>query len=215
MQQAVGAQFSVSFDGPAEAALATEALDSLDRAYWRVGAVLGTYPAEPISVVLYTRDQFTDITRSPAWAAGAYDGVIRVPMRGALDNRAELDRVLAHEFVHALVRSLAPRGVPTWLNEGLATALETGEPGPAERRADDAPRRPPLGSLTRPFRGLSGNEAELAYGASARAARRLLDTAGGAAVANLLRDLGDGAGIDAAFRRRVQQSFDDFAASLE
>ena len=85
-----------------------EALASLDRAYWRIGAMLGAYPDRPISVVLYTTEQFHDITRSPAWAAGAYDGTIRVPMRGALDNADELDRVLAHEFTHALVRTLAP-----------------------------------------------------------------------------------------------------------
>ena len=104
MQQAVGSHFTVSFDGPAEAALAAEALDSLDRAYWRIGSVLTTYPNEPIPVVLYTTEQFRDVTRSPGWAAGAFDGTIRVPMRGALDDPKELDRVLAHEFTHAVVR---------------------------------------------------------------------------------------------------------------
>ena len=34
---------------------------------------------------------------------GAYDGTIRVPMRGALDDAKELDRVLAHEGGAALV----------------------------------------------------------------------------------------------------------------
>ena len=114
----------------------------LDRAYWRIGLLLGgTYPNEPVPVVLYTGEQFRDITRSPSWAAGAYDGIIRVPMRGALDNPTELDRVLSHEFAHALIRNLAPRGVPTWLNEGLATALETGDLEWAEkqvRRAAEA-----------------------------------------------------------------------------
>ena len=127
MQQAIGSHFTVSFEGPAEAALAAEALASLDRAYWRVGSVLATYPNDPIPVVLYTTEQFRDITRSPGWAAGAFDGAIRVPMRGALEDPNELDRVLAHEFTHAVVRLLAPRGVPTWLNEGLATALEAGD----------------------------------------------------------------------------------------
>jgi hypothetical protein len=214
MQQSVGAHFTVAFEGPPEARSAAEALESLDAAYWRIGAVLSTYPAAPIRVALYTTEQFTDITRAPAWAAGAYDGVVRVPMRGALDNRAELDRVLAHEFVHALVRTLAPRGVPTWLDEGLATALETGEPGDAERRAGAAPRRPPLAALAGSFRRLSGAEAQLAYGASARAVRRLLEAAGGVAVTNLLRDLGDGADFDAAFLRRTDRSFQDFAASI-
>ena len=131
MQQAVGSHFTVSFEGPAEAALAAAALESLDKAYWRIGELLGTYPSDPIGVVLYTTEQFRDVTRSPTWAAGAYDGTIRVPMRGALDNPAELDRVLAHEFTHALVRTLATRGVPAWLNEGLAAALERAGGDPA------------------------------------------------------------------------------------
>ena len=86
LQQTLDANFTVSFEGPEEAALAAEVLEALDRAYWRIGAVLATYPASPINVVLYTSEQFRDITRSPSWAAGAYDGTIRVPMRGALDN---------------------------------------------------------------------------------------------------------------------------------
>ena len=86
MQQSLNERFTVSFEGPEEATLAAQALESLDRAYWRIGEALSTYPNRPISVVLYTGEQFHDITRSPAWAAGAYDGTIRVPMRGALDN---------------------------------------------------------------------------------------------------------------------------------
>src|SRR2546428_161582 len=119
MQRAIGSHFTVSFEGPAEAELAAQALESLDRAYWRIGPLLGVYPSDPIPVVLYTSEQFRDITRSPSWAAGAYDGTIRVPMRGALDKSTELDRVLAHEFTHALIRTLASRNVPMWLNEGL------------------------------------------------------------------------------------------------
>jgi hypothetical protein len=35
-----------------------------------------------------------------------------------------LDRVVTHELVHAVIASAAPRQVPAWLNEGLATYLE-------------------------------------------------------------------------------------------
>ena len=211
MQQAVGSHFTVSFDGPAEAALAAEALDALDRAYWRVGQLLGTYPSDPIAVVLYTGEQFRDITRAPSWAAGAYDGVIRVPMRGALDKREELDRVLSHEFTHALIRTLASRGVPAWLNEGLATALEAGTLEWAERQA--AAQDPvPLRALQAGFGRFTGAEAQLAYATSALAARRLLEEAGGFAVANLLRDLGEGLDFNTAFLHRIQQPFAEFQA---
>jgi len=211
MQQAVGSHFTVSFEGPAEAELAAEALEVLDRAYWRIGQLLGTYPSEPIAVVLYTSEQFRDITRSPSWAAGAYDGTIRVPMRGALDKREELDRVLSHEFTHALIRTLASRGVPTWLNEGLATALETGNLDWAETRA--ATQAPvPLRALQGGFGRFTGAQAQLAYATSALAARRLLEEAGGFAIANLLRDLGEGAAFEDAFLHRIQRPFAQFQA---
>ncbi|HWF84994.1 MAG TPA: hypothetical protein VG222_09115 [Vicinamibacterales bacterium] len=214
MLQTVGSHFTVSFEGPQEAALAEQALASLDRAYWRIGQALGTYPYEPVPVALYTAQQFSDITRAPAWSGGSFDGVIRVPMRGALDNPKELDRVLAHEFVHALVHTLAGRGVPAWLNEGLATALETGEPDQTERRVADTHTAVPISALPASFGRLTGAQAQLAYATSAMAVRRLLDEAGGVAVANLLRDLGDGADFDAAFLHRIQRTFADFQASV-
>jgi len=120
MTSVAGAWFTVSFEGDADAELAARALASIERAADRIGLVLSTYPNQPISVVLYTSEQFRDITRAPIWAGGAYDGTVRVPMRGALANPQELDRVLAHEYTHALVHSLAPRNVPAWLHEGLA-----------------------------------------------------------------------------------------------
>ena len=218
LQQTIDAHFTVSFEGPEEAALAAEVLEALDRAYWRIGAVLSTYPASAINVVLYTSEQFRDITRSPSWAVGAYDGTIRVPMRGALDDPKELDRVLAHEFTHALVRGIAPRGVPAWLNEGLATALERGDLAGlawAEARVQQARVPVSLAALQTSFARLTGDQAQLAYAVSALAARRLVTNAGGVAVMNLLRDLGEGANFDAAFERRIQRSFTDFVASLQ
>jgi tetratricopeptide (TPR) repeat protein len=211
MQQAIGSHFTVSFEGPEEAALAQEALASLDRAYWRIGQLLDVFPAHPIPVVLYTTQQFADITRSPSWAAGAYDGVIRVPARGAIENGKELDRVLAHEFAHAIVRTLAGRGVPAWLNEGLATALETDAPGEAPAHAD-AGETIPLADLETSFGRLGSQEASAAYASSARAVRRLIDEAGGFALANLLRDLGDGVDFETAFLHRIQRPFSEFAA---
>ena len=210
MQQTIGTHFTVSFEGPSEEALANQALASLDRAYWRIGAILGAFPNLAVPVVLYTTEQFRDITRSPTWAAAAFDGTIRVPMRGALESGRELDRVLAHEFTHALVRTLAPRGVPAWLNEGLASALETEDANPADARAGGADAPLPLRRLPSTFAGLDGPQVQLAYATSAIAARRLLDEAGGAAVANLLRDLGEGVDFEAAFLHRIQRRYENW-----
>ncbi len=214
MRQQVGDHFAVSFEGPAEETLAEKAIESLNRAYWRIGGVLNGYPNASVRVVLYTTQQFRDITRSPEWAAGAYDGTIRVPMRGALDDEKELDRVLSHEFVHALVRTLSTAAIPTWLNEGLATVLESDDLGWAEQRVvQSKPVR--LSVLATSFSRFTGGQAQLAYATSALAVRRMLREAGGFAVANLITDLGEGVDFDRAFAHRMQRSFEDFQTSSE
>jgi hypothetical protein len=214
MRLEVGDFFTVSYEGAEDAAMAAQALESLNRAYWRICDVFGAFPPKSVPVVLYTGEQFQDVTRSPKWAAAAYDGIIRVPMRGAGEKGEDLDRVLAHEFTHALVRSLATRGLPTWLNEGLASVLESDNLGWATDRVAKLDAVPSLQVLAAPFGRLSGGNAQIAYAVSAVAAKRLLDEAGGAAVANLLRDLGDGVEFEAAFLHRIQKSLADFQASL-
>ena len=215
MRLEVGDHFTVSFEGAEDAAMAAQAVESLNRAFWRITEVFGAYPARSIPVVLYSGEQFRDITRSPQWAAAAFDGTIRVPMRGAGEKGEDLDRVLAHEFSHALIRSLATRGLPTWLNEGLASVLEGGTLEWASTTIATASRVPALTALSGPFSKMSGGDAQVAYAASALAARRLLDEAGGGAVANLLRDLGDGVAFEQAFLHRIQRSLADFEASLQ
>jgi tetratricopeptide (TPR) repeat protein len=214
MRLTVGDFFTVSFEGQRDADMATQALESLNRAYWRICDLFGAFPPKSVPVVLYSGEQFRDITRSPQWAAAAFDGTIRVPMRGAGEKGEDLDRVLAHEFSHALIRSLATRNLPTWLNEGLASVLESDSLDWARDRVGKATRVPSLTLLSGSFSKLGGGDAQVAYAVSALAARRLLDEAGGTAVANLLRDLGDGVDFEAAFLHRIQKPFAEFQASL-
>ena len=215
MLTAVGNFFTVQFEGAQDAAMASQALESLNRSYWRITDVFGLVPQQSVPVVLYTGEQFQDITRSPKWAAAAFDGIIRVPMKGAGEKGEDLDRVLAHEFTHALIRSVATRGLPTWLNEGLASVLESDDLDWAKAQVAKAPRLPSLTALSSSFNKLSGGDARIAYAASALAAKRLLDEAGGPAIANLLRDLGDGVPFEEAFLHRIQKSLADFEASLQ
>jgi tetratricopeptide (TPR) repeat protein len=214
MRLEVGDFFTVSFEGAEDAALAAQALESLNRAYWRICDVFGAFPPKPVQVVLYTGEQFQDVTRSPKWAAAAFDGIIRIPMRGAGEKGEDLDRVLAHEFTHALIRSMATGQLPTWLNEGLASVLERDSLDWATSRVSKRERVPSLAALSGPFGKLNGADAQVAYAASAIAARRLLDEAGGAAIANLLRDLGNGIDFERAFEHRIQKTLAEFEASL-
>jgi hypothetical protein len=215
MTLTAGDGYTVSFDGPPDAEIATRTKAALDKATQRIGQALLALPLAPVSVVLYTSEQFRDITRAPDWAAGAYDGIVRIPVRDALGDQRELDRVVAHEFTHAVVHALAARGVPTWLNEGLATVLESDVPGPVERAAAADPnvQLVPLGLLGTSFGRLAGEQAAVAYGRSAMAVRRMIEEAGGFAIANLLRDLGSGTPFDEAFARRMSISLENFEAA--
>jgi hypothetical protein len=166
--------------------------------------------------VIYTRAQFRDITRLAAWSAAAYDGRIRVPLGGERVEPGELDRVLSHEFVHAVVAMTGGRTVPAWLNEGLATALEPAadrhHPEAAAPRTAARHELTQLHHLHRGFTGLSRQDAEVAYESSARAVRRLLDQRGPAAIVALLQDLARGVAFADAFRQRLAIRYEEFAA---
>ena len=155
-------RFSIAFDGPAEARLAAHATQTLQSSYWRLGKSLGAYPSDPISVVFYTREAFQDATGAPEWADGAFDTRIRMPVRGALAVPEQFDRILVHELAHAMIAGLAPRGIPAWLHEGLATYLEPGDVRAAVARLQRA-RVVPLGDLQDGFSGLTAAQALVAY----------------------------------------------------
>ena len=212
--EARGAHFSVRFEGPGDELLARRAVDRLEEQYWRIGQALTAYPPNPITVVLYTQQQFRDITRLPSWTAAAYDGRIHVPMRGALEQTEELDRVLGHEFVHAVVFMLGGRNVPMWLNEGLAAHLERGGAEEAERVLAATRARPALEQLHRSFTGLSGEDAQVAYALSAKAVRRMMELRSPAAVVTLLQDLARGAAFATAFHQHIGMRYEDFQVMM-
>jgi tetratricopeptide (TPR) repeat protein len=180
--QATGAHFTVLFEGPADETAARRVVELLEESYWRVGRALSVYPTEPVTVVLYTRQQFRDVTRSPDWSGAVFDGRIRLPIAGSYDRADDLRRVLEHEYVHAVAATLVGSAAPVWLNEGLAGVLEPGGVEWADMVLAGAPRRLPFERLERGFAGLSGPDATLAYAQSTRAVKRILDLRGAPAV---------------------------------
>jgi hypothetical protein len=162
--------------------------------------------------VLYTQEQFRDVTRSPAWAAGTYDGTIRIPTRGAAEHPEELARVLIHEFVHSVVASIGGTAVPAWLNEGLASALEPGDKGEDDSTGDSD--RPLLSQLERGFGRLSSAQARLAYSESRLAVERLVQLRGMPAVVSLLEDLRRGVPLPSAFHQRIGMRYEDFESMI-
>jgi len=171
------ARFTVMFEGTAQQAIATRVSNVLENAYARVGKALNAYPPETVTAILYTGQQFRDITKSPDWAAAAYDGRIRIPVLGALKDPAELDRVVTHEFVHAVIHQMYPR-LPGWLNEGLATYLEPGDHTWLMTRLRSADGMIPLSRLTEAFHTMDGGDALVAYAQSYVGARVLSERLG-------------------------------------
>jgi hypothetical protein len=195
--------------------LASRALEVLEEAYFRIGSALFTFPDETITVVLYTQQQFRDITNAPAWAAAAYDGRIRVPIRGALEKPEELRRVLSHELTHAIVQTIAPRHIPSWLHEGLSGIFEPHGVERARAVLTRFPERVPFAKFERGFHALSSDEARLAYAQSTVIVQQLVDESGGPALVSILQDLDKGVPFSQAYQDRLFMSFELFLERLQ
>lgn len=121
------AHFLLSYDGARRDLLRRgyyQLGEMLESAYDEFGVAFNHYPVghgdSKIRVVLYLREEFESVTGIGHWAGGVYDGVVRIPVVDFERQKAELERVLRHELVHAFVRSFGGQDVPAWLNEGLA-----------------------------------------------------------------------------------------------
>jgi hypothetical protein len=170
------ARFNVMFEGATQQEIAARVLNVLESAYARVGPRISV-PPETVTAILYTGEQFRDITKSPSWAAAAYDGRIRLPVRGALNVPAELDRIVTHEYVHAVIHQLYPL-VPHWLNEGLATYLEPGDHARLVAYVHASAEKIPIARLDDGFDTPDPAEAAVAYGESYMGVRILAERLG-------------------------------------
>ena len=203
-QQRPGVRFNVLFEGPSQKAISDRVSTVLDGAYWNIGKTLNIYPGTALDVILYSNKQFQDITRAPAWAGGGYDGRIRLPVGNALASPAALDRVLVHEYVHAVVRNAAGNNVPAWVNEGLASYLESSDKTWARRILKQANGRIPLEDLMEGFGGFDSDSALVAYAQSYIAAELLCEKLN-PHVGAFLQLLGNGHTVDQALSRHGVQ----------
>jgi hypothetical protein len=192
-----GVRFRVLFEGPAEKAISDRVAAVLESRYWSIGKTLNTYPGETLTVILYSNQQFQDITRAPAWAGGGYDGRIRLPVGGALRSPKSLDRVVTHELVHAFIRTAAPTGAPTWVNEGIASYLESADHTWVAEVLRGADGRIPLEDMANGFDRFDGGTALVAYAESLVAGQLLCERLG-PNVGTFLQMLGSGHTVDQA-----------------
>ncbi|MDA9101099.1 hypothetical protein N9K06_00335 [Omnitrophica bacterium] len=88
------------------------------------GQYLNIHPDEDFTVILTDPDVFHSYTGAPAQVIGLFDGKIHLPIPSEVDENF-LKAVLWHEYAHAMVYSYTKGNVLVWLNEGMATYLES------------------------------------------------------------------------------------------
>lgn len=217
-EQAESGNFVLSWEGSdLSRSFSREVLEKLEQEFRELQISLDYTPREPISVILYTTQQFADITQSPSWAGAINDGKVRVPVQGLSSMTPRLAQVLKHEMVHSFVHRMAEGRCPTWFNEGLAQ-MESGENldryGPALARLYSQSRQVPLAKLEGSFQGLNTSAAGLAYAESRAAVEMLRDRYGDYQIPALLRSLGSGKTMEQALQEVLRMSYADLETEL-
>lgn len=178
-------------------------LENLEQDYQQLSREFETEPRSSISVVLYTNQAFFDVTRAPSWTGALYDGKVRIPLMGLNSVTPELAHALRHELTHAFIRQISAGRCPTWLNEGMAQAMEPRQLGSRAGRMAELFKNQqeiPYNTLESGFTSLSAVEANLAYDESLVAAEYLRGRYGMSDIIRLLQRLGQGEATESALR---------------
>jgi len=207
--------FLVKFEGEENLATANVIAILLEEAYGKVGADLDYYPDDRIEALLYSKERFMDITRSPSWVGAIYDGRIKIPAGGITEKTALLEKTILHEYTHAVVRRLSKGRAPVWLNEGMAqyedgSVLLDHEIWLKKMAVD---KRMDLRSLEGSFMGLSAADSEKAYAESLSATRYIIREYGTNAVRRIFVGLADGLTLDQSIQAAIGLSYDLFEES--
>jgi hypothetical protein len=185
--------FNLRYDGHVDDELTAGVRRHLEEQFWIQADALRHTPRQPITVLLYPKRKFRDVTQSPEWVGGLYDGKIRVPLGGLKRLNPVAAGVLNHELAHAIIHSKTRGNCPRWLHEGLAQRFE----GKASSRVDAERVAAQLAAgdaATWEDRGFS-------YPMALSLSRYLEARSGFHRVVDLLEELGRGASTDEAMQR--------------
>jgi tetratricopeptide (TPR) repeat protein len=219
--------FKLRYSGAAAPALARDVLRTLERHFSAIESELNFSPPEPIGVILYTQDAFSDITKAPAWAGAVNDGRIRVPVQGLESVDAELSRVLKHELTHSFIAQKTRSAcvglaasctihAPSWIHEGLAQWME------GERSGEDAAvllqiysrgQAIPLSQLEGSWLNMSGDTARYAYAWSLANIEYIVQADGMGDVERILDRIGAGMDPEAALREVLHGDYNEVMQS--
>ncbi len=185
----------------------------LDQAFDALHDKLGEYPRDEITVLLYAKSAFKDITQAPDWSGGLYDGKIRIPVGGltTVEEAIGLQSVLVHEMTHAFIFRMAPTGLPLWFNEGVATTIQGWDPEKIHAYFSEHPPEglSSLADVDRTLRG-RGGEVTAGYAAARLAIAEIEEMRGFAAVRRIIAGVGAGGSFADVFRDEVRAEVPEF-----
>lgn len=210
------AHFTLHYSGGAEPGLAREVLHVLEAHFNSISSELNYTPPDPIGVVLYTQDAFSDITRAPGWAGAVNDGRIRVPVQGLGSVSPDLSRVLKHELTHSFLSQKTHGRCPVWLNEGLAQWMEgrrSDENAAALLQAYDEKQFASLSALEGSWMRMAGDTAAYAYAWALANVEAIVQTGGMTDITRILDRIGAGSATEAALRDILHSGYDDLMQS--
>jgi Peptidase of plants and bacteria len=200
----------LKYSGAAEPKLASEILRILEIHFDQISAMLNYSPPEPIGVILYTGQQFEDMTRAPAWVGAINDGRIRVPVQGLTSVNDQLSRVLRHELTHSFLQQKTRGRCPAWLQEGIAQWMEGRRSGASAAgliATYDQHFAIPLSSLEISWMQLSGTGASFAYAWSLAAVETILGNGNMAELVQLVDAVTSSGSTEAAVQEVLHESY--------
>lgn len=197
--------FNLRFDGEADQDLVGAIEEVLEADYLDLTARFRHAPGPPITVLVYPRQAFRDVTQAGDEVAGLFDGKIRVPLGGLRRLDAAAEKVLTHELTHAIVHSKTRGSCPRWLQEGLAQIAE-------DRPLTHADRARVARSVSAGDPG-TWPDARFSYAAALSFTRFLEAERGFDALVSVLDRLGDGERLDDALRGLYARDYAELAAT--
>ena len=153
-------------------------------------------------VILYQGRRYFTWMDTPDWVGGVYDGRIHVPVPPDGAEAESYRGLLSHELAHAFITEISRGRAPGWLQEGVAQYVE-GKRISAEEAAKSLAVIPfeSVSALSSSFTQRTDRDrARAAYRLALFCVEELVRARGPAAVSCILRDLGDGAPVEAAIR---------------
>ncbi len=206
--------FQVRYSGAAAPpSLVRDILKTLEADFSAIEFVLNYTPPEPIGVVLYTGQAFTDITRAPSWVGALNDGRIRLPVQGLRQMNPELSRTLKHELTHSFITQKTGGRCPTWLQEGVAQWMEGATAADSASSFVNAFDRThqtlSLGALEGSWINLPGSDAHLAYSWSLAIVELIVKQGGPEDITRILDQIAQGADTQSATKNVLHMDYPD------